>query len=315
MSSAPLPALEILLDWHSDHARHRDRHVFTGALPQPPETGERILFAADSGHPLAGRRIRVGVLAHGALEAPIDGHLDLASLAAARGCGLQAWPPQNAHSMRLPRHERGDERDDGIFYAQPRRVHHIDSRARQELAALYGRLLTPGSRVLDLMAGWRSHLPDCGLAVTGLGMNDEEMADNPVLAEYRVHDLNRKPHLPLADAAFDAVVCSLSIEYLTQPMEVLADVRRVLRPGGLFVVSFSERWFPTKAIGLWLQLQPFERLGLVLDWLRQAGFTDLSSESLRGWPRPPGDIYINRTPFSDPLYAAWGHSGSIVQVD
>lgn len=245
----------------------------------------------------------------------MDGHLDLATLAAARGCGLQAWRPQNALSTRLPRQ---DEADDGIFYAQPRRVHHIDSRARQELQALYGRLLTPGSRVLDLMAGWRSHLPDYGLTVTGLGMNGAEMAENPALAEHRVHDLNRKPGLPFTDAAFDAVVCSLSIEYLTRPLEVLTDLRRVLRPGGLVVVSFSERWFPTKAIGLWLQLQAFERLGLVLDWLRQAGFSELASETLRGWPRPPGDMYINRTPFSDPLYAAWGRSGrseGVVQTD
>lgn len=309
---AVLPAFEILLDWSSDYARHRDRHVFTGALPAPPEAGERVLFDVDSGHPLAGRHILVNVLTYGVPDTPFDGDLDLANLAAARGCGLQARSPAATHLEPLPRQ---DEADDGLFYTQPRRVHHIDAIARQELKALYTRLMPKTGQVLDLMAGWRSHLVDAGLRITGLGMNTAEMGENPALAEFRVHDLNRQPALPFADNTFDAAVCSLSIEYLTRPLAVLVEVHRVLRPGGLFVVSFSERWFPTKAIGLWLQLQPFERLGLVLDWLRQAGFSDLASETLRGWPRPPGDMYVNRAPFSDPLYAAWGRSRGAVQAD
>lgn len=45
--------------------------------------------------------------------------------------------------------------------------------------------------------------------------------------------------------------CSSSVEYLIHPIEVFSEVARVLKPGAPFVVTFSERWFPTKAIELW----------------------------------------------------------------
>ncbi len=73
------------------------------------------------------------------------------------------------------------------------------------------------------------------------------MADERV-----VHDLNADPTLPFADESFDDVVCCVSVDYLTRPVEVFADVARVLRPGGRFVTTFSNRCFPTKAIRGWL---------------------------------------------------------------
>jgi SAM-dependent methyltransferase len=83
-------------------------------------------------------------------------------------------------------------------------------------------------------------------------------------------------------------------------------VRRVLRPGGVFAVAFSDRWFPPKAIRVWRQIHPFERLALVLGLLLQAGFRDLHSETLRGVRRPQDDKYSSQREFSDPLFAVWG---------
>jgi SAM-dependent methyltransferase len=203
---------------------------------------------------------------------------------------------------------RLDEREDKLFYYQPRLVQHLDAQVRAQITELYARFLAPNMRVLDLMSSWVSHLPEpLDLDVTGLGLNAEELKQNPRLRERIVHDLNLKPELPFADAHFDAVLCTASIEYLVKPDAVFKAVRRVLKPGAPFVVTFSERWFPPKAIKLWALLHPFERLGLVLDYFRRSGqFTELGTETARDWPRPKDDQYAGQFVFADPLYAVWG---------
>jgi len=162
--------------------------------------------------------------------------------------------------------------------------------------------------VLDLMASWQSHLPEqpADIHVAGLGLNAEELRANPRLAEHVVKDLNSRAGLPWNDGTFDAVICAASIEYLVEPHAVLREVGRVLKPGGPLVVTFSDRWFPTKAIRLWSALHPWERLGMVLAWLRDTGFTRLGSETLRGLRRPRDDKYAGQRAYADPLFAAWG---------
>lgn len=120
--------------------------------------------------------------------------------------------------------------------------------ARENLVRFYNDLLRPGQRIVDLMAGWESHLPAIYDRVHGIGLNPREMAENPALEAHTVQDLNRDPRLDMETGAVDAVVCSLSIEYLTDPAAVFREVGRILRPGGRFIVVFSNRWFPEKAI-------------------------------------------------------------------
>jgi SAM-dependent methyltransferase len=204
---------------------------------------------------------------------------------------------------------RADESDDARFYAAPRFVQHLDSAAIGEVTAIYGRILASGARVLDLMSSWVSHLPRdrTDLAVAGLGMNRDELDRNPRLAERVVQDLNATPRVPFNDGEFDAVICTVSVEYLVRPREVFAEIARVLKPGGVFVNTFSERWFPPKVIRLWTELHPFERLGLVLESYRRTGaFRDLRTETVRGLPRPAEDKYAATLAFSDPIYAVWG---------
>jgi SAM-dependent methyltransferase len=204
---------------------------------------------------------------------------------------------------------RTDPRPDPEFYAQPRLVDHLDAEAIRQITGLYGRLVPRGAKVLDLMSSWHSHLP-ARLApeeAVGLGMNRAELEANPVLHEFLVHDLNHTPRLPFSDAAFDAVICTVSVEYLTNPFEVFRDVARVLRPGGLFIVTFSNRWFPPKVIQLWEGIHEFERPGLVTEYFLESGlFGNLETWSIRGLPRPENDKYADRIPVSDPVYAVWG---------
>ena len=107
---------------------------------------------------------------------------------------------------------REDEAPDVRFYAQPRLVTHIDEAAIAAVTQLYREYLPAGGAVLDLMSSWVSHLPaDITYSrVVGLGMNRTELAANPRLDGYVVHDLNRNQRLPFADAEFDAAAISRS---------------------------------------------------------------------------------------------------------
>ena len=192
-------------------------------------------------------------------------------------------------------YEREDESPDDRFYETPRRVVHIDDGAIGALGRLYAEVLPGAGRLLDVMSSWRSHLPDAGAAraVTGLGLNGEEMADNPQLTGHVVHDLNRDPRLPFDDEEFDGAVCAVSIQYVTHPLRLLREVRRVLRPGAPFVVSFSNRCFPTKAVAVWRGTTDAQHVRLVRSYFEAAGgWRDVTDED-----RSPGG--------GDPLYAVW----------
>ena len=156
---------------------------------------------------------------------------------------------------------RQDEREDRLFYSTPRLVQHLDAVARAHIEQLYAAHLQSGMQVLDLMSSWVSHLPATGdIEIAGLGMNSDELEENVALRQRVVHDLNGSPNLPFDDNIFDLVVCTASVEYLVHPFEVFAEVVRCLKPGGKFVVTFSDRWFPTKAIKLWSELHHLSAL-------------------------------------------------------
>ncbi len=168
---------------------------------------------------------------------------------------------------------RQDESSDSHFYSFPRKVVHIDEGAIAALRDAYAQILPENGVLLDLMSSWRSHLPPqrTHQRVYGLGMNAEEMADNPQLDEYVVHNLNDNPRLPYRDAHFDGAMCAVSVQYLTDPVRVFADVNRVLKPGAPFVVSFSNRCFPSKAVAAWLAMTDEQHLGLVARYFELAG--------------------------------------------
>jgi SAM-dependent methyltransferase len=202
--------------------------------------------------------------------------------------------------------QREDQGDDARFYEKPRMVSHIDATCASRITALYAALLPPGAVVLDLMASHDSHLPGHVGRTIGVGMNETELSQNPQLESFQVIDLNREARLPFPDGHFDAVVNTVSIEYLIHPLEVLREVRRVLRPQGLLAVSFSNRFFPPKAIRLWVRLHPLERLGWVLQLLHDAGFRALETHAERGLRRAANDRYAADMPEMDPVLAAWG---------
>jgi SAM-dependent methyltransferase len=227
-----------------------------------------------------------------------------------QGAGMQArWQNTPTDFYAGDPFRRRDEGPDQAFYRSPRMVDHIDQTASDMLSNLYLRFVRDEMRVLDLMSSWRSHLPP-GLRLrqcTGIGLNALELQHNPALTERIVQDLNRQPELPHGDGSFDAVLCALSVEYLTDPEAIFNEVARVLAPEGVFVVSFSNRWFPPKAIQIWPCLHEFERMGMVLDhFQRSEKYEGLGTYSLRGLPRPLNDKYARSQWYSDPIYTVWG---------
>jgi len=195
--------------------------------------------------------------------------------------------------------DTADRSPDPVFYAPPRLVTHIDDGAIAAVGALYDELGIAGD-VLDLMGSWVSHFRSPPARLTVLGMNATELAANPAAAATVLHDLNTAPRLPFADDSFDAAVCCVSVDYLTQPIEVFTDVARVLRKGAPFVCTFSNRCFPSKAIRGWLYSTDEQHMEIVKAYF---GLAD-------GWGPPQAE---RRTPpdhRGDPLLAVWAYRNS-----
>ena len=198
--------------------------------------------------------------------------------------------PFPSHAFR-----RQDETPDAEFYHYPRFVTHLDDAAIAAVTQLYREYFSPNTALLDLMSSWVSHLPPeiDYRRVVGLGMNRAELAANPRLNTFVVQDLNQQPAMPFADHEFDGAAICVSIDYLTQPVAVLRELARVLRPGAPLVITFSNRCFPSKAVAAWHALDDRGHLALVRQYLLAAD----------GWQAIE---LLDRSPApgrSDPLFA------------
>lgn len=205
--------------------------------------------------------------------------------------------------LSVDQRQKLDGSDDNFFYDYPRFVTHVDDGFIAQLTALYGEVLQPGGRVLDLMSSWVSHLPDMAFAhVEGHGMNPEELAKNPRLDHYFVQNLNQEPQLPLEDESFDAVLMAVSVQYLQYPEAIFAEIQRVLKPNGFCVVSFSNRMFYQKAIAAWRDSSDSDHLRLVKRYFEQTpGFGE--PQAIAKAADTLGFLRILGIGSSDPFYA------------
>ncbi|MGH7932933.1 MAG: methyltransferase domain-containing protein [Candidatus Binataceae bacterium] len=194
---------------------------------------------------------------------------------------------------------RVDESDDELFYRSPRFVVHIDDDAIAAVGEIYSSRLPAGGAILDLMSSWRSHIPQSVRlsSLIGLGLNRDEMQDNPALTDVVIHNVNREPRLPFSHEIFDGAVLTVSIQYLTRPIELFADVGRVLKPGAPFIVTFSNRMFPTKAVAIWHGANEAQRVAIVKRYFDESG----AFENIEMFDRGRRDA-----PPSDPI---WGVAG------
>jgi SAM-dependent methyltransferase len=195
---------------------------------------------------------------------------------------------------------RLDESEDELFYQHPRMVVHIDDGAIAKVGEIYADLLPAGGVILDLMSSWRSHLPERirPAKVVGVGLNRAEMADNPALNDVVVHNVNTNPRLPFEDESFDGAVMTVSVQYLTRPIELFADVGRVLKPHAPFIATFSNRMFPTKAVALWQGANQHQRQTVVKEYFARSGAFEKIEAIDRSEPTDPP---------SDPVWAVVGY--------
>lgn len=206
--------------------------------------------------------------------------------------------------LRPEQREKLDDTNDLDFYDAPRLVTHVDEGFIDRLTNLYQETLQPGDRVLDLMSSWVSHLPPAMefAHVEGHGMNETELAKNPRLDHYFVQNLNQNPQLPLKDADFNAVLITVSIQYLQYPEAVLSEIYRVLKPNGVVIISFSNRMFYQKAIAAWRDGTDTDRVNLVRKYFQSVdGFT--TPEVIVHQPTLPGLFQMLGLAGGDPFYA------------
>jgi SAM-dependent methyltransferase len=200
---------------------------------------------------------------------------------------------------------RLDATSDAIFYQDPRFVEHVDDNAVRLMTEYISKTaVRPGDSVLDLCSSWTSHM-DSSVAsqmkrVAGLGMNDKELKANSALTDWVVQDLNANPSLSARypDNSFNVILCQLSIDYLTRPLEVLKEAGRVLVPGGTIHILFSNRLFLSKAVGLWTGKDDIDHAYTVGCYLHfcNGGFENIQAKDLSTRKGRDGRIV------GDPLY-------------
>lgn len=201
-----------------------------------------------------------------------------------------------------------DDTDDTEFYSYPRFVTHVDEGFIQQLTDLYRDRLKPNTRILDMMSSWVSHLPEeMKLAhIEGHGLNEEELAKNPRFDRYFVQDINKNPKLPLPNEDFDAVLNCVSVQYLQYPDAVFAEIHRILKPGGIAIISFSNRMFYQKAIAAWRDSSEANRVELVKSYFTSVpGFS--SPEVITRQSSVPNFLQWMGAGGGDPFYAVIAH--------
>lgn len=197
-----------------------------------------------------------------------------------------------------------DTGNDREFYDVPRFVTHVDSGFIDRLTKLYQDRLTPNTRIFDMMSSWVSHLPDDLQFehIYGHGLNGEELAKNPRLDEYFVQNFNQDQKIPLADASVDAVLNTVSVQYLQYPEAIFAEVYRILKPNGIAIFSFSNRMFYHKAIEAWRDGSETDRVELVKGYFQSVpGFSQ--PESIVHVSQVPDFLRMIGVPGGDPFYA------------
>ncbi len=197
-----------------------------------------------------------------------------------------------------------DDTDDTLFYDAPRFVTHVDEGFIQQLTELYRSRLKPDTRIFDMMSSWVSHLPEeLTLAhVEGHGLNGEELERNRRFAHYFVQNLNQDPKLPLDDQSFDAVLNTVSVQYVQYPEAIFTEIHRILKPGGVAIISFSNRMFYQKAIAAWRDGSEASRVELVKRYFKAVpGFSE--PEVVVKPSQTPSIFQMFGMPGGDPFYA------------
>jgi len=175
----------------------------------------------------------------------------------------------------------------------------------------------PGERVLDLGCGPGLHaarICAAGSEVVGIDV-DAEMIE-------QARRNNPRLRFEVADARdftcaepYDAVYCKSMLHWIKQPEQVIACVRRALKPGGRFVADFGHRGglqaivaaieSATNAVGCgaWESPYFFPSIGQYASLLEQGGFEVMHATHFdRPWPlKGKSGLWLWVQSFDEPL--------------
>ena len=243
-------------------------------------------FKANLNHPMADRDVVIKATAIEVKDASQEaGVLHRWPDLFFQGPGLQARLPETPTDfLGWEPFRRKVDSNDADFYATFSGPEIPGIEAEEGVQKVYGSAVQDGAIVLDLMAGKNSHIPEGvePVSVIGMGLSKSDMEANPALTEHVIHNLNEEPVLPFETDSFDAVICTAGVEYLTSPFEIIEEAGRLLKPGGVFSLVFTEQWVKEKVIGIWPELYPFERMGLVSQYfVRSEMFENIWTSSDR----------------------------------
>ena len=224
------------------------------------------------------------------------------------GPGMQRCDDMPEYVIDSDSTRRIDEADDAEHYLEPDFEDTFDRIGGKMLADTYAEFLQPGMQLLDIMCGAQSYLPADikQLQTTGIGLNSAELQANLQLSDFMVHNVNKNRQLPFADNSFDAILFTAAVEYLVDPHTTFRELHRVTRAGGVIVVSFTDHWNTCKNISLWQELPQFERLRLVLDYLRKGGnISNPGTITVRGQKRSVEDRHSPKRTQADPVFISY----------
>jgi ubiquinone/menaquinone biosynthesis C-methylase UbiE len=160
--------------------------------------------------------------------------------------------------------------------------------------------LRPPARILDVGCGYGIFtyaLAGMGFTVAGVDLSPRyvglarEAGKGRTHGAERFHVADAEDLSEFPDASFDAVVSFSTLRYVPRPSRALAEFRRVIRPGGVVVVDFPNRFSPWfRMIKPWTGTRPHMHDHLTtpreaVHLLAGAGFTDIRHQVLLFSPK------------------------------
>lgn len=158
----------------------------------------------------------------------------------------------------------------------------------------------PASTVLEVGCGSGSFLASLNVKAR-VGIDLSEEACRHTQRRGASAAVGAGEHIPFMSGCFDVVICCEALEHVASPREVVREIRRVLKPSGVFAVSFPNYfnvpWLALRVISDvlrkpdWIVRQPVDRFltySNVTRLLRASGFEKIGQV---GWIFEPPGVY------------------------
>ncbi|MDQ6804106.1 MAG: methyltransferase domain-containing protein [Actinomycetota bacterium] len=100
-----------------------------------------------------------------------------------------------------------------------------------EIERVLPTLAAPGELVLDISCGARPYLDLLAPGTRSIGLD--------ITDRFGMADVVSDDYLPFTDASFDAAMCTDAFAYFPDPPYIVSELKRVLRPGGRFLMTLD----------------------------------------------------------------------------